>query len=196
MSKNLQQVLDFTNFLLDFQAIERIVSVPNRQYGENDAEHSYSLAMMAWYLAQDDPELNIDLVIRYSLIHDLVEVYAGDTFAFSNNPSELASKKQRELAALVEIKKRYPDFEDMTKLIDDYETLKDPESRFVYALDKLMPVLIINLEGGRLWHKHKISRAKLIKNKRSKISGQSPVIEALFDQVEQHLATQPGLFPS
>jgi putative hydrolase of HD superfamily len=66
---------------------------------ENDTEHSYNLAMTAWYLAAYFPELDKNKLIRYALVHDLVEIHAGDTFAFGD-AKHIASKSEREAAAL------------------------------------------------------------------------------------------------
>ena len=77
---NLDSVLQFCRLLMQFQAVERYGTEAPKGFRENDAEHSYSLAMMSWYIIST-AKLDLDLQksIQYSLAHDLVEVYAGDT---------------------------------------------------------------------------------------------------------------------
>lgn len=77
----LQNTLKALSLLHDFQKVERVVFVPQRDRQENDVEHSYLLAMLAWQLAEIlAPQLSKEKVIKYALVHDLVEVYAGDVF--------------------------------------------------------------------------------------------------------------------
>jgi putative hydrolase of HD superfamily len=79
---DIHRLIAFEELLLRFRTIERMIPLPfSSQENENDAEHSYALAMTAWFLAPHFPHLDRDEVIRMALAHDLVELYAGDTFA-------------------------------------------------------------------------------------------------------------------
>ena len=86
---------------------------------ENDMEHSYQLVMLAWYL-MDAYKLDLDsnLVMRYCLVHDLVEVYAGDTYTFTQDVDHLSSKVEREEKALLLIKEKFQEFPEMTEYIE------------------------------------------------------------------------------
>ena len=82
MKADITRLLELQRLLAAFSQVERM---NHRKHAdafvpENDTEHSYNLAMTAWYLAKWFPELNRDLLIRYALVHDLVEVHAGDTY--------------------------------------------------------------------------------------------------------------------
>ena len=73
----LQKLLNFVKITADFRGVERKVALKKANRRENDAEHSYQLAMVAWYIVNSEKlGLNSDLVVKYALIHDLVEVYA------------------------------------------------------------------------------------------------------------------------
>ena len=140
LDTSLQNILQFMQFLIKFQHIERIAYVQGFDRGENDAEHSYQLAMLARFVVTDNTlDLDIHKVLMYALVHDLVEVHAGDTFAFTKDETLRASKKEREGAALEQIKKDFPQFTSLTDAIQNYEDKIDPESKFVYALDKIIP---------------------------------------------------------
>lgn len=89
--------------------------------------------------------------MRYCLVHDLVEVYAGDTYIYSQDSEHLNSKIQREEEALELIKQRLQEFPDMVVNIERYEQKQDKESLFVYALDKILPALNIYMDDGRTW---------------------------------------------
>lgn len=154
---NIQRLFDLQSFLHQFHHIERVVSLPeNVERNETDTEHTFTLAMTAWFLAQYYPELDTNKCIRYALVHDLVEIYAGDTYAFADQ-ARLDSKVEREKAALEQIRKEWPDFTEMTKAIEGYETLDDKESCFVYALDKIMPPLLIFMAEGHTWKRQRIT---------------------------------------
>jgi len=191
----LDRLLEFCRLLLQFQAVERVVGIPGREQDENDAEHSYALAMAGWYLVQTlELDLNIDRVIRYGLIHDIVEVYAGDTFAFDTDQRAHQTKRQREELALHQLQQELPHFGDLTDQIEQYEQLADPESRFIYALDKLMPELVIYLGDGSSWHRDGITEA-LLATKEPKLTT-DPVVYRLWQQLHERLREQPQLFPA
>lgn len=119
---------------------------------ENDAEHSYQLTMLSWYIVDVfGLDLNKDLVLKYSLVHDLVETYAGDTYIFDKNENLHTSKEEREHQALERIKSEFPEFSELWRYIVGYEKKLDNESKFVYALDKIIPVINIYLDWGKTW---------------------------------------------
>ena len=83
---SLKKVIDFVELLNRYRRVKRIVMVNKENRWENDIEHSYQLAMLAWYLLDSlKIKFNTDLVLKYALIHDIVEVYAGDTYCYTKN---------------------------------------------------------------------------------------------------------------
>jgi putative hydrolase of HD superfamily len=167
-SNKLENLMDFINFTHEFREIIRYEGTKLGKKVENDTEHSYQLAMVAWFLIEQD-KLNLDkeLCLMYALAHDLVEIYAGDTFAF--NKQHNLSKQKREKEALKKIKKRFPGFKTLTKVIEKFENMKDGESKFIYALDKIMPPIQIYLENGKMWHDKNVSHKELTENKNERI---------------------------
>lgn len=166
----LAPLLEFVKFTHLFQKIDRVVLVNGEQEWENDSEHSFQLALTAWYIVEH-ANLDLDLgnVIRMALVHDLVEAYAGDTFIY-DKPKVLATKEKREKEALERIKGNFPSFSSLHQLIEEYEAKQTRESRFVYALDKLLPILNIYTDGGRTWHQEGITLNQLLGAKTDKIS--------------------------
>lgn len=178
--------------LHEFQAIERIVDVPGRDTSENDVEHSYHLAMASWYLADSFPELDKDKIIRYALVHDLVEVHAGDTFAYGTI-DELASKESREAAALTQLQKDWKDFSDLGNTIEVYEKKEDQEALFVYALDKIMPIIVILAAEGKTWKDRGITLEQLRISKTPKVA-LSPQVLPYLNELLEILSKRPELF--
>jgi putative hydrolase of HD superfamily len=166
----LPSLLDFVKFTHAFRSVERILHYPHSDRVENDTEHSFQLALVAWYIL-DTEKLSLDknLIIKYALVHDLVEAYAGDVF-FYRDATQNEAKKAREKVALERIKKEFPTLTDIHKLIVQYEKQQDKESAFVYALDKLLPMINIYLSGGRTWKEKGTILSVALENKIPKIA--------------------------
>lgn len=170
-----------------------LISGDNRQ--ENDVEHSYSLAMLAWYIAETEQlNLDTDLIVKYALVHDLVEAYAGDTYIFDKDNNRHKNKNHRELESAEKLKSQFPEFETLHNLIKRYEVRNDAESKFVYALDKLHPMINIRLDNGRTWQKMGVTLQMLVDAKKQKVALSPPVqkiFEKLVSEIRKH---EPELF--
>lgn len=193
----LAKAFDFLNLLHQFQAVERVVPVLGTDRRENDVEHSYSLAMLAWYLSDTiAPTLNKELVIKYALVHDLVEVYAGDTYAHTTDEALRASKHQREEDARKKLSAVFPDFSELHDLIEHYEQRSDAESKYVYALDKFIPMLTMytyskeRAEGW--WKQHNVTFEQICTYKDPKIAT-SPEVDALWKELRAILKQEKDL---
>lgn len=193
----IQNFLKSLRLLHDFQKVERVILVPESDRQENDIEHSYLLAMIAWQIAEViAPHLSQEKVIKYALIHDLVEVYAGDTFFYDVTPGIAQDKKEREHRAFSRLLDEKVLSEGMCHALTAYEHREDAEAEFIYALDKVIPIMTIYLDGGRLWHREGISLDLMYAKKREKIVG-CPEILALFDELVVLLEKdKQALFPA
>jgi len=193
---SLERIIEFQKLLVQFSQIERVIhrKHKDRHIYENDTEHSYNLAMTAWLLAPHFPKLNQDLLIKFALAHDLVEIHAGDTYIYGSE-KELASKASREAAALVTLQKDWPELHEVTELIKEYETRQKPEAKFIYALDKIMPILMIYIHEGYTWKQKNITAKMLYDAKIEKVS-LSPEIQPYFDELHKVLLASPHLIKS
>lgn len=179
----LENVLEFAQMLNAFRQVERVVYVNGSDRLENDSEHSYHLAMLAWYIADSGKlDLDKDLIIKYALVHDLVEVYAGDTYLYSEDREHRESKIDREHQALLRLKEEFPFCEDMFSIIDRYEKREDRESRFIYVLDKMQPIIQIYLDDGRMWKEKNVTLQMLFEKKKDKVA-LSPEVRPYFDEL-------------
>lgn len=182
--------------LNSFAEIERIVHIKchNQNVLESDSEHSYNLAMTAWFVAEYFPDLDTGKVVQLAMVHDLVELHAGDTFVFADQEM-LDSKPEREAAAQKRLAKDWPDFEGMHAAITEYESHETAEARFVYALDKIMPMFAVYLNNGFTWHEKQISLERLNTEKRTKMSA-FPEVIPYWDELYELLSKMPELFPA
>lgn len=182
----LDKVVQFEKLLHAFARIERIANVDGRKERENDVEHSYFLAMLAWYVADAFAlPLNKNLLRTYALAHDFVEVYAGDTYIF--DPDACKTKKEREEKARLRIKSEFPEFGELHDSIEKYEAQADAESRFIKALDKVEPVIANYLQKGRTWKEMNVTLEEARNNKRAKLAHHEEMrelMEEIFARIE------------
>jgi len=192
---DINRLLEFQKLLKQFNQVERALHRKHKGIYqlENDSEHSYNLTMTAWYLARYFDELNVDMIIRYALVHDFLEVYAGDTYIFDEEMAP--TQAGREQAALKKLRELWSDFSDLNKYIQDYENLVDPEARFVYALDKFMPVMTIFINDGYTWKFENSSVKKIIESRIDKIE-KSGEVKPYFDRFCEILLESPALLPA
>jgi putative hydrolase of HD superfamily len=193
MQPDIHRLLELQKLLAAFSQVERVA---HRNHlgtfiAENDTEHSYNLAITGWFLTQWFPKLDKNKVITYGLVHDLVEVHAGDTYIYASQ-EEIDSKIEREAAALKKLEKDWADFKDLTQTIQEYERREDAESRFVYALDKIMPIMLIYIHDGYSWKKEGVTAKMLHDAKIHKIK-LSPEIQPYFDELYTLLLSRPDL---
>lgn len=172
---------------IPFAEIKRAIPWPSSKVDrrENDAEHSYSLALIGATLAEPiglDPAK----VTLYATVHDFVERYAGDTSVWDKEGLE--TKEQREAEALEFIRANYP--ETLSNAIEDYDNFVDEESKFVYALDKLIPTIMIVADNGRFWKENGISYTMFLERAQS-VTAQKvsvyPVVSLWHQELVDHV---------
>jgi putative hydrolase of HD superfamily len=188
---SLDRMIEFSKLILKFQDVQRAFYLP-RGNPENDVEHSYHLAMMAWYLnGTGKLGLSTDRIIRYALVHDLVEAYVGDVHAFDE--AARIGKFERESAAIEQFAVDFPEAINMVPIMRAYMRHEDQEAKFIYALDKLMPMIMIYLDDGRTWREDGFCFDQMNAVQADKIALSAPV-EILYDQLKAIFKQRPELF--
>ena len=190
----LARLIEFHKFLLKFQAIERHICYVDEGLtkSENDAEHSFSMAMTAWFIASHFPKLDQAKIVQYALVHDLLEVYAGDTPVFGDK-KVLASKVEREAKAVKQLAKVWADFPEMNQAIQDYENQVNEEAKFVFALDKIMPIILNIVSEGQAWKMHGIQIEQLHDAKKDKVKAH-PEVHDYYQQIYELLQQNSHFF--
>ena len=157
---------------------------------ENDAEHSWQLALMAVVLSEHAaPAANVFQVVKMLLVHDLVEIDAGDTFAF--DPSALLTQREREEKAAGRIFGLLPGdmAQEMRALWEEFEAQETPEARFAKSLDCLGGGVVPNHHHqGGCWRESGVS-VERVKALNGAIASGSPVLweyaEGLIDETHR-----------
>ena len=190
---SIHRLIELEQLLLQFRSVNRMSYIPGTNSRETDVEHSYFLAMMAWFLAPHFPKLDASKMIRLALAHDLVEVHSGDTFVYGDK-KHLATKADREKQAIKKLHSEWSDFPDMTQNINDYAEKSSEEAKFVYALDKLLPPIINYLDNGRVWQENSVTIEMFKQEKQKKISKDSPIYPYYLEILDFFVKDKPQLF--
>ncbi|WRS28478.1 HD domain-containing protein [Oscillospiraceae bacterium MB08-C2-2] len=130
---------------------------------ENDAEHSWHFALTAMLLYEYAQDSRVDLsrVIKMALIHDLIEIYAGDTFAFDIQGNQ--DKEARERVAADRLFALLPpdQGQEIRSLWEEFDAMETPDSQYAAAIDRLQPFVNNSVTGGHTWKKNKITAAQV-----------------------------------
>ena len=192
-TNSLDSIIKFTKLLNDFRQTRRALLVVGEDRCENDVEHSYMLAMSAWHLIElHKLNLDLSLSIKYALVHDLPEVYTGDVSAFASK-EEIDQNCKKEPGAIDKLQKEFPETEELHSLIAAYVSKRDEESKFIYALDKVLPMLNNYTDKGRSWKKDHITFDMMVNYKKDKVS-LSKEVELVFKDLIKVLRDRESEF--
>ncbi len=149
---------------------------------ENDAEHAWHMAIMALILQEySNEEIDLLRVISMILIHDIVEIDAGDTFAYDEEAKK--DQEEREKKAADRIFSMLP--EDQAKkfraLWDEFEAWETPEAKFARALDNAQPLTLQNAAGGKGWTEHGVRLEQVMKRNQRSSEGSQDIWEYCYE---------------
>ncbi len=155
---------------------------------ENDAEHGWHVAIMAYLLKEYSNEpVDISKVMIMCLIHDIVEIDAGDTYAYDSEG--LTTQKAREDAAKERIFSLLPEDqkEELIALFDEFEEYKTPESKFAHAMDNLQPLMLNNSNDGGDWREHGVNREQVYGRQSKTREGSEKLFELTDMVIKRHI---------
>ncbi len=161
--ERLQKQLAFTLELDKLKKIERQSYLSDSSRHENDSEHSWHLALMAMLFAEYANEsVDVLRVMKMVIIHDAVEIDAGDTYAYDTSGN--ATKREREEKAADRIFNILPEDQakQMRALWEEFEAGETAEAKFANALDRVQPVMLNDITDGRAWREHQIAAEQVL----------------------------------
>lgn len=153
---------------------------------ENSGEHSWHLATMALILAEHSPEpVVLERVLGMLLVHDVVEIDAGDTFAYDE--VGLEDKVEREERAADRLFGLLPDDQatELRGLWDEFEARRTPEAKLAAALDRLQPIMLNMATEGRAWRKHGVTAKMVLERNRHVADGAPELWEHIRGWVDE-----------
>lgn len=182
MDERLKKQLDFSLEIDKEKNVFRQTHLSGHGRNENDAEHAWHMAVMAYILREyANEDVDISKVMLMCLIHDIVEIDAGDTYAYDEEA--LKTQKEREAAAKERIFSLLPEDqkEELTALFDEFEEWKSPEAKYAHALDNLQPLILNNSNDGGDWVEHGVSAGTVYgRQKKTKLGS-----EKLYEVTDQ-----------
>jgi putative hydrolase of HD superfamily len=168
---------------------------------ENDAEHSWHLCLAAIVLAEHANEAGLDLlrVLKMVIVHDLVEIDAGDTFAYDT--AALPGQHGREAVAADRIFGLLPADQaaEFRALWDEFEEKRTPEARFATAVDRFQPCLLNTQTGGSAWRRHGVTEDRVLARNSPIAEGSAALwahTRALIRRSAERGELEPGPAPS
>ena len=185
-------------FLLEIEKLKGVLRrslVLGGEREENTAEHSWHLAMFAMVLApHSDEPVDVERVVKMLLVHDIVEIDAGDTYIYDE--ADAASQAMREQEAADRIYPLLPGTEgaELRALWDEYERQDTADARFAYAVDRLQPFLLNWTSGGDSWRANGVKAMQVAEVNGRMATGSTElwaVASALIDE-----AVETGMLPS
>ncbi|GAK51029.1 metal dependent phosphohydrolase [Candidatus Moduliflexus flocculans] len=161
----------FEQQLRFIQEIDRLKQIFRRTYlmdssrPENDAEHSWHLAVMAMLLAEyaADSPIDTSRVIKMVLVHDLVEIDAGDTYLYDERAGEDKSERERRAADRIFGLLPEDQARELRALWDEFETRATPEAKFALALDRFQPLYHNYSTKGISWQQHGVTSQQVLR---------------------------------
>lgn len=180
MDERLKRQMDFALEIDKEKNIFRQTHISGHGRNENDAEHAWHMAIMAYPLQEySNEKIDVTKVMLMCLIHDIVEIDAGDTYAY--DIEGLKTQKAREDAAKERIFSILPDDqkEKLMGLFDEFEAYETAESKYAHAMDNVQPLMLNDSNGGADWREHE-AKSSLVYGRQLKTALGS---QKLFDEV-------------
>ena len=181
------------DFLIEIDKVKEIYRrtyLMSKSRRENDSEHSWHISLMAVVLYEyaNDRDIDLPKVVKMLLIHDLVEIDAGDTFAYDEEGHK--DKAERESAAALRVYHLLPDDQasEFLALWKEFESRETGEAKFANALDRFQPILHNYLTEGATWKEHGIKKNQVIVRNKPVQDGSSVIwdyIRTLIDDAVQ-----------
>lgn len=186
--ERLRQQMDFLLEIDKEKKIQRQTLLSDGSRRENDAEHAWHLAIMCGLLAEHANEkIDVAHTMLMVLMHDLVEIDAGDTYAY--DPEGNATKEERELKAADRIYNILPpDQAKMAReLWDEFEAWETPEAKFAHTLDCVQPLMLNDASGGISWKSHGIRGEQVFARNAKTASGSENLWEYARGLIEKNM---------
>ena len=188
MDERLKKQLDFALEIDKEKNIIRQTHLSGHGRNENDAEHAWHMAIMAYLLREYSNEpVDITRVMLMCLIHDVVEIDAGDTYAYDEEGKK--TQKAREEAAKERIYSLLPEDqkEELAAIFDEFEESKTPESKFAHAMDNLQPLMLNNSNDGGDWREHGVSAKQVYGRQDRTKEGSEKLYEITEQIIKKHV---------
>ena len=158
--QRLEQQLAFALEIDQEKQVLRQTHLSHHGRRENDAEHAWHMTVMAYLLREYANEpIDIGRTMIMTLTHDLVEIYAGDTYAYDEEGQRDADKRERKAADRLFGMLPPDQARELWEIWDEFQRNQTPEAHFAHAMDNVQPMMLNNSNGGSDWREHGVERS-------------------------------------
>ena len=178
-------------FILEIDKVKKIIRqtpLSDASRKENDAEHSWHIALMAYLLQEyvEEP-VEVSKVMLMVLIHDLVEIDAGDTYAYDAEGAK--TKDERERKAADHIFGMLPEDQGMylKALWEEFEAYETAEAKYAHMLDNFQPLLLNDAAGGISWTEHQVKKSQIYKRNEKVEETSATIWKCMQDKIDKHI---------
>ncbi len=188
MDDRMRKQIEFALFMDKQKNIFRQNRLADNSRRENDSEHAWHMAVMAYLFREyANEDIDISKVILMCLIHDVVEIEAGDTYAYDEDAKK--SQREREEIAKKHIFGMLPSDQgqELEALFDEFETQETAEAKFAKAMDNLQPVLLHEANGGGDWKEHGVTKEQIMRRQEKTRRGSEELFEVIKDIIDKHI---------
>lgn len=189
MDDRMRKQIEFALLMDKQKNIFRQNHLADNSRRENDAEHAWHMAVMAYLFREyANEDIDISKVILMCLIHDIVEIEAGDTYAYDEEAKK--SQREREDIAKKHIFGMLPSDQgrELEALFDEFEAQETAEARFAKAMDNLQPVLLHEANGGGDWKEHEVTKDQIMRRQEKTRRGSEALFTVIKDIIDKHIA--------
>ena len=188
MKDRLQKQMDFIVEIDKVKKIMRQTYLADASRKENDAEHSWHLALMAVLLKEySNEDVDLSKVIPMVLIHDLVEIDAGDTYAYSGEDPEETETRERKAALRIFGMLPEDQGQWLRSLWEEFEAYETPEAKFARTLDNCQPLLLNDASDGKSWKEHGVHKSQIYKRNQHTGEGSREIWEYMQKLIDRHI---------
>lgn len=180
-NERLERQFDFCREIDKEKFIGRQTYLSDGQRKENDAEHAWHMAIMAILLSEyADEKIDVLKTVTMLLIHDLVEIDAGDTYAYDEEAGK--SKRQREEAGADRIYGLLPEDQKqkLRDLWEEFEAWETPEAKFAHTMDNIQPLMLNAATEGKSWVEHGVHIDQILKRNMKTAQGSEQLWEYAY----------------
>ncbi|MDO4339510.1 MAG: HD domain-containing protein [Eubacteriales bacterium] len=188
MTERLKKQMEFIIEVDKVKNIYRQTYLADGRRKENDAEHSWHLALMAVLLKEyANEEIDLSKVVTMVLIHDLVEIDAGDSYAYDE--AAAATKEEREKKAADRIFGILPADQGrmMRGLWEEFEAYETPEAKYAHMLDNSQPLFLNDASDGKSWTEHQVKKSQIYKRNQYTGEGSREIWEYMQELIDKHV---------
>ena len=184
----LQKQMEFIVEVDKVKKIMRQTYLSDASRKEDDAEHSWHLALMAVLLKEySNEEVDLTKVIPMVLIHDLVEIDAGDTYAYSGESAAVTEARERKAAERVFGILPEDQGKVFRDLWEEFEAYQTPEAKFAHVLDNCQPMLLNDASNGLSWTEHQVRKSQIYKRNEHTAEGSRKIWNYMQSLVQKHI---------